>query len=430
MTFSFMKRNLKVGVIGLWHLGSVYAASLARMGIDVVCFDYDKKVLADFKKNIPPIFEPGLKEALKKYKKKLYFTAEIKKTFSNTDYIFVTFDLPVDEKDEVDLGLIRKTFPLIVKYIQPQTTVIVSSQVPLGTCRLLVESLKKKRKHNRVVYFPENLRLGDAFSSFLSPDRIILGCDDQNIGRKFKADFKFKCPVIAMKLESAEMVKHALNTYLATCISYSSELSDLCERLGANMQEVVQALKSDSRVSPKAPLNPGLGFAGGTLGRDLRSVQKLGQSINYKTKLVNAIYEVNKDRLPYLINKVKNNLRTLKGKKICILGLTYKPNTDTLRRSMSLELSSRLAKEKVTINAYDPFINKNISRYSYINIFSSPEKAAQNCDAIIIMTEHSEFKNINPKKLLLKGKTIFDTKNFLDKSAYEKAGFIVNNTGA
>ena len=281
--------------------------------------------------------------------------------------------MPVNDKDEVNLKLIKTTFPLIVNHIQPQTTVIISSQVPLGTCRDLTRLLKKKNKKNLVVYFPENLRLGNAFSSFLAPDRIILGCDDQNIGKKFKTDFKFQCPVIVMKLESAEMVKHALNTYLAACISYSSELSDLCERLGANMQEVVQALKSDSRVSPKAPLNPGLGFAGGTLGRDLRSVQKLGLSINYKTKLVNAIYEVNRDRLPYLVNKVKNNLRTLKGKKICILGLTYKPNTNTLRRSMSLELSSRLAKEKVTINAYDPFINKNIPKYAYINIFSSPD---------------------------------------------------------
>lgn len=416
-------------MIGLWHLGCIYAASLARMGHRVTGIDFDTQVVTDLQNGVPPLFEPELEETIKKYKKQLTFTEDWEEFFKSKDYIFITFDLPVDNNDRVSLDLMDKLQPLLQKYLVEKTKVVVSSQVPLGTCRSIIKLLNKSGKKNPIMYFPENLRLGTAFEAFLNADRIILGTDDLEEVEKFKKDLGFTCPVIGMKLESAEMVKHALNTYLAMCISYSSELSDISEIYGADMNEVVAGLKSDVRVSPKAPLLPGLGFAGGTLGRDIQSLKKLGAAKKYKTKLMNAIYEVNSDRLPSLLKKIKRVLPKLKGKTIGILGLTYKPGTSTLRRSMSLGLAALLKKNGVKVAAYDPKIHERIKEAPHIQLALSPEHLAKMSNVLILMTEWPEFKNLDPFMMPMEKKILIDTKNFLDKKIFEQGGFTVIGTG-
>jgi UDPglucose 6-dehydrogenase len=370
-----------------------------------------------------------LEETIKKYKKTLSFTTDWNTFFKNKDYIFITFDLPVDDKDRVSLDLIDKLTPILLKNLEENTIVIISSQVPLGTCRKIVNVLNNSGKQNPVMYFPENLRLGTAFDAFLKADRIILGADEQSKVEKFRKELCFDCPVIGMKLESAEMVKHALNTYLATCISFSSELSDLSELLGADMNEVVTGLKTDIRVSPRAPLLPGLGFAGGTLGRDIQSLKKLGSSRKYKTTLMNAIYDVNSDRLPYLLKKIKRVVPKLKGKTVGILGLTYKPGTSTLRRSMSLGLAALLKKNGVKVAAYDPMIHQTIPEAKYIKLATSPEQLATMSDVLVLMTEWPDFKNLDPFMLKMEQKILIDTKNFLDNKVFEQGGFKVIGTG-
>lgn len=430
--FSMKNQSKEIGVIGLWHLGSVYAASLARLGHSVTGFDYDTEVVTNLQNGKPPLFEPELDETLASYKTTLRFTSDSKELFAGKDYLFVTFDLPVNDMDIVDTALIQKTFPLIAEHIQEKTCVVVSSQVPLGTCRTLVQLLSEQNKQNPVIYFPENLRLGTAFESFLQPDRVILGSDSQNAMKQFEQDFsELRCPVISMKLESAEMVKHALNTYLALCVSYSSEISDICELLGADMREVITALKTDKRVSPKAPLNPGLGFAGGTLGRDIQSLQALGNQHDYDTKLMKTIYRVNQDRLPSLIQKMKRVFSTLKDKKINILGLTYKPGTNTLRRSMSLGLAELLHAEGAVISAFDPVITDEVPSHPYIQVASSAEEACHQADMLVVMTEWPDFTEINPLLLAkaMKQAVIIDTKNVLDGKAYSDAGFRYMGTG-
>lgn len=423
-----MKKS-NIGVIGLWHLGCVYAASLARMGHTVTGIDFDEKLVSDLQNATPPLFEPELEETLKKYKKTLTFTANWEEFFKKKDYIFITFDLPVDDNDRVSLELVTKLQPLLVKYLAAETKMVISSQVPLGTCRKIVNLLNKSEKQNRVMYFPENLRLGTAFDAFLNADRIILGTDNLDAPAAFKSELGFTCPVIGMKLESAEMVKHALNTYLATCISFSSELSDLSELLGADMNEVVAGLKSDVRVSPKAPLLPGLGFAGGTLGRDIQSLKKLGATKKYKTKLMNAVYEINSDRLPSLLKKIKRVVPRLKGKTVGILGLTYKPETSTLRRSMSLGLAALLKKNGAQVAAYDPMIHEKMTQAPFVSIASSAQQLAELSDVLILMTEWPEFKNLDPFMLNMKKKLLIDTKNFLDVGIFKQGGFVVTGTG-
>lgn len=420
-----------IGILGLWHLGCIYATSFAKMGFTVAGYD-NKEVVNNLKKGIPPIFEPFLEENLKKYlSKNLSFSSSAQEIIKDKDYIFVTYDLPVDELDRVKTGIIKTTFRNLEKYISPKTTVVISSQVPIGTSRKLVNSLKKKSLTPKVIYFPENLRLGNAFETFLKPDRIILGSDDIKTMEQFKKDFKFNCPVITMGLESAEMSKHALNSYLASCISLSNELSDLSEKTNANMLDVVRALKLDKRVSEYAPINPGLGFAGGTLGRDIQILKKIGKEKKYQTKLLNAIYDVNKNRISLLFTKVLSFLPSLKNKNIGLLGLTYKPNTNTLRRSMALDLANKLTKKGCNIKAFDPSIKSNIDTYSFVKVQQNLESFFKDLDLVILMTDWQSFREINITEFstLMKRKIIIDTKNFLDQDKYRKNGFTYKGIG-
>ncbi len=424
-----MKNNrLSIGVLGLWHLGCVYSASFAKQGYKVSGFDFDKKIISNLQKNIAPIYEPNLDQIIKKHNhKNLHFTNLEKEAIKNMDYIFITFDVPVNDRDIIQMRVIKKTFAKLSKYLSEKTTIVISSQIPVGTSRDLINLLKTRGIQNpQVIYFPENLRLGQAFSSFLTPDRIILGADYIEAINDFKKDFSFfKCPIIEMSLESAEMVKHALNAYLATCISFSSEMSDLSEKIGADMSDVVKALKTDKRISPFAPINPGLGFAGGTLGRDIQTLKKIAQSKKYKTKLLNAVYSVNHDRIPMLFSKISTFYPSLKGISIGILGLTYKPNTDTLRRSQSLELAVLLKQKGSRIKAFDPAIKNEITGYPFIEVCRKIETFFKDLDLMILMTEWPQFQHRKLLDLsnLMNKKALVDTKNFLDANLYIKKGF-------
>ena len=422
-----MKNDVKIGVLGLWHLGSVYSAALADQGFKVVGYDEDKSVIDKLKKGIPPIQEPLLKETVAKHlNNNLIFTNNPKEAVENKNFVFVTYDIPVDEKDKSDLTTVNSTFSILNKYISPKTTVVVSSQVPIGYCRKSLEKLRKKHPTVDIIYFPENLRLGNAFESFLRPDRIVVGSTNPKICDEFEQTFSFfKCPVMKMGLESAEMVKHSLNSYLALIISFSSEMGDLSEILGANMNDVVAALKTDKRVSPFAPLSPGLGFAGGTLGRDLQTLRKLAKEKNYKTFLLDSVYKVNQTRLKHLMGNIKSVISPLKDKNIGILGVTYKPKTSTLRRSMSLELAKLLDKENATIKAFDPAIKEVIPHYPFIKVETSIIAFFNDLDLVILMTEWEDFKKIDWTKnsSLMGSKIIFDCKNLLNKKSLEKIGF-------
>lgn len=419
--------KINILVIGLWHLGCIYAASFASKGFTVIGLDFDKKIIKNLKKGIPPIFEPDLEQTLKKYlNKNLSFSSSVK-ALKNADYIFITHDILVDDHDVVQMRIIDQTFTILTKFASSNSTIVISSQVPLGTTKKLIKKLLKNGvKNPKVIYFPENLRLGKAFGTFLNPERIILGSDNLDVIINFKKNFSFfKCPVITMSIESAEMVKHALNSYLATCISLSSELSDLSEKTGANMQDVVKALKTDKRISEFAPINPGLGFAGGTLGRDVQSLRKIAKTNKYKTNLLNAVYSVNSNRLPKLLEKIQSVSPSLKNKVIGILGLTYTENTNTLRRSMSLELASLLKNKGAILKTFDPSIKGKILNFPYLHNCSDLKSFFKDSDLVIVMTPWSEFKNINPSHYapLMRRKIIIDTKNFLDSNLYRENGY-------
>ncbi|MDO8659054.1 MAG: nucleotide sugar dehydrogenase [Candidatus Parcubacteria bacterium] len=421
------KIDISIGILGLWHLGLVYSVSLAKSGYNVLGFDQNIENIAKLNRGDLPIYEPNLTKYCKKYlHKNLRFSSNAEEVIKGKDYIFITLDVPVDKFDDINLDSIVTLFDLVIKYVSKKTTIVVSSQVPVGTTRLL----QKKLPGSKIIYFPENLKLGTAISDFLKPSSIVLGSDDKKATKQFLKDFSiFRCKVLEMSLGSAEMVKHALNSFLALNISFASEISDLCELLKADATEVFLGLKSDPRVSPTAPISPGMGFAGGTLGRDIKILTSLANNAAYKAKLLNAIYEVNQDRLGYLLGKIKKIYPRLYGKKIGILGLTYKPNTNTLRRSRSIELANLLVNEKAEIRGFDPAIKDQAS--DSLRIVNSDRELLRDLDLLILMTEWPQFRNIDPKTAssLMAKKIIIDTRNFLDRQRYEVNGFIYFGRG-
>jgi len=420
---------VKITIFGLWHLGCVTAAGLAELGYEIVSTDFDVKVVKDLSDGRPPIYEPGLEELLKKHikRKKLVFLFDKKTALENADFIFVTFDTKVDEQDQVDLSDINKATDEIAKYIKNGSIVIVSSQVPVGTCSKIKEAIAKKNKTKfDICYLPENLKLGEALNSFLKPDRIVIGANNDAALERVKQLFEpLKCEKIAISVESAEMTKHALNAYMAACISFINEISDICELSGASALDVAKSLKTDKRVGPYAPINPGLGFSGGTLARDVQVLRKYGDMKNYDTKMLDAIIEINNKRKHLVLNKLKKIFGDIKSLHVGILGLTYKPGTDTLRRSLSLEIAKDLISHGVVVKAYDPKIVKAIPDIPKLEVCRTIEEVAKESDVLVLITEWPEFKELPLEKIkpLMKNSIFLDTKNFLDPSKLKKLKF-------
>lgn len=415
-----MIKKPSIGVLGLWHLGCVYSTSLAELGYKVTGYDLNDKTVNLLKIGTPPIFEPEMTEKLNgSLNKNLFFTSRPAQAIKGKKYIFITLDVPVDDHDRMDLKPLDKLFSMVCRYASHHTTVIISSQVPLGTCRKLLNRLSRRIRAN-VIYFPENIRLGSAYQTFLNPDRIVLGIENETLLKQFSNDFpNFICPILPMSLESAEMVKHALNSYLAVCISYASEIGDLCELLGANYDDVSNALKTDSRISSHAPLNPGTGFAGGTIGRDVQALKALSKTYHHLPRLIDTAYKINKNRLKKVLNKIQSVYPNLRGKRVGILGLTYKPGTNTLRRSKSLELSKLLYRKETNLVGYDPAMKESIIGYPYIRISRNLNDFFTDLDAVVIMTPCPEFKQITISQLSkMKNQVLFDTVNFLDKNVF------------
>lgn len=428
------KSSLRIGILGLTHLGLTYSAGLADCGFTVTGFDFDKKSLDHIRNGKPDVFEPGVNELLKKHLgKNLFLTSSYRRILKENDYLFITYDLYLNNSGNLDLEKIEKFLKIIPGDVLSRTIIVISSQVPLGTSRKYFQFLKSATGiEPKIIYFPENLKIGKALDSFRNPERIIIGITDHKIGNRFKSDFSiFKCPVVSMDLESAEMTKHALNAYLATCISFSSELSDLCNLTGANMNDVIRAVKTDRRVGELTPINPGLGYSGPTLSRDLRSLIDISEGKKYPAVLFRAVEEVNRTRLSILLIKIKKLLPGLKGKNIGILGLTYKADSNIIKQSMSLALSLILYRERANVSAFDPLIGKSLPGYPFLRVNSDLNKFFGNLDLIILMTAWPEFRNLSPAKISssVKTKNIIDTRNFLDQDKWRRSGFTYQGIG-
>jgi UDPglucose 6-dehydrogenase len=312
--------------------------------------------------------------------------------------------------------------------LRAPTVLIVMSQVPVGTSHRLAASIGEAAGQPiPVACMPENLRLGGALDVFFHPDRLVIGADDPEVAQRVGSLFAaLDCPKVTMSVASAEMSKHAMNAYLATCISLMSQLSDLCEAVGADAWDVAAALKADARVSPRAPILPGLGFAGGTLGRDLQSLRAAGRELGVPAELFDAVWSVNHRRLSSTVDRVGALVGELAGARIGVLGLTYKPGTSTLRRSQSVELARGLVSAGATVVAHDPAVDPSAGGDLGFAVADDPYAAAAGADALVLMTAWPEYKELDAERLgaTMRRRVVFDPAGFLDAVRLADAGFV------
>lgn len=431
------RENQKVCLIGIWHLGSVYSTCLADFGYLVVGVDKDARVVEDLNHGIPPILEPGLQELLTNNinSGRLSYTTDLRYALNGSTYVLITFDTPVDENDEVNLSPILDLSMELAKYLENGSIIIVSSQVPVGTCDH-IESLIKQDNPSLdfdVAYSPENLRLGQAIECFKNPERIVIGADRASTLDRVEALFEVvAAPKLRMNLRTAEMTKHALNAFLATSISFANEIANLCDEVGANALKIAAALQSDARIGAKLPLLPGLAFAGGTLARDLKILKNLGETSGYETPLVNGVLRVNERQNGLVVRKLRKIYSSLENLTVGILGLTYKAGTSTLRRSAALDIIRDLIDEGTSVKAYDPKASlEEIRLHQEFEFCSEPYEVARGSDALVIVTDWPEFKNLDFDliKSSMKKPVLIDAKNMLDDEQLIGKGFLYTGVG-
>ncbi len=414
---------MKVCVFGLWHLGCVTAACLADLGFQVNGLDFDEKTILNLKAGVPPLYEPELEELIKKniLTQRLSFYTNPEEALRDINVLWVTFDTPVDDHDVADIPFLEHSFTQILPFIPPNTRIIISSQAPVGFTRKL-ESVCRESFPEKLLIFacsPENLRLGNAIKIFREPSRIIVGIRKPEHMSLFSPIFtKITDKIEWMKTESAEMTKHAINSFLATSIVFANELAIICESEGANAKEVERGLKTEDRIGPKAYLNPGLSFAGGTLARDINFLIDKSKEHKKPLHLLTSVKESNEFHKGWIQRKCIECFQDVKGIRFGILGLAYKPNTDTLRRSSAVELCNWLHKHSAIVTAYDPNIKSLPEELSnHITLKTTSTDVLTCSDCIIIATEHPLFKQIyNGEKTLFSGKILIDPGAFIEKN--------------
>ena len=421
-----MKKN--IGIIGLWHLGCVLCASWSKLGNKVIGFDYEKVKVEKLNKAVPPLFEPYLSETIHDGLEKgvLSFSDNIE-TLEACDFIFLSYDTPVRNDDSSDTAILEKVVDDLGNVIKDEAVLVVSSQAPVGFCGFLRSKLKEKNASLELVYSPENLRLGEALHCYLNPSRIILGTASSNVDKKCRDLFaQIQADIISMNLESAEMVKHGINSFLAMSIVFSNHLADICEYTGARIDDVMLGLKTDPRIGEKAYLSPGIGFSGGTLGRDLQVLNQKNDAARGYARIFSTIYAMNNERKITIIDRIEKILGKIEGSTIGILGITYKPGTSTLRRSLPLEIVNLLIEKKASVKVYDPRADYGELDFEpKFTIASKISEVSHFANALILLTEWKEFKEYNWKNIIKKmaRPIFFDTKNFLNEKHMSSIGF-------
>jgi UDPglucose 6-dehydrogenase len=413
---------MKVAVLGLWHLGAVTAACTAAAGVSVVGVDDDARLIAGLTQGEPPLFEPGLADLLRKGldATTLTFTTD-KETIREADVVWICHDTPVDDEDRADVEFVTKRVEEIFDFLKDGAVVLVSAQLPVGSIRALERAFAGRKKNGRAVSFassPENLRLGQAIQVFQNPGRIIVGVRDEHAKSALEPLLKRFCDkLIWMTVESAEMVKHALNAFLAVSITFTNEIATVCECVGADASEVEAGLRSDPRVGPRAYVKAGPSFAGGTLARDINFLGNLALDHHLKIPVIEGVLSSNRSHAKWALQQLRKRLTPLKDHTIAVLGLAYKPGTDTLRRSTAIELIRELIQDGVTVRAFDPKVPALPDDLAALVTFAPDAlTAVRGAHAVVVATEWPDFRTLAADDIAasMAGNIVLDSSRYLD----------------
>jgi UDPglucose 6-dehydrogenase len=419
---------MKICVLGVWHLGSVTAACLATMAHQVIGVDFDNSTVEDLNRGVAPVFEPELEALLKQgiASGSLRFTSALEEATADADILWVTFDTPIDDHDQADSQWVIAQIERALVGLRADAVVLISSQLAAGSVRRL-EQLARRNSGSRlrIAYCPENLRLGRAVADFLHPERIVVGLrsalDREVLGALLH-------PITAsiewMTVESAEMTKHALNAFLAMSIVFANETATICEALGADAKQVERGLKTDRRIGPGAYLSPGAAFAGGTLARDVTFLNAISQQTGVTTPLLAAVIPSNELHKRWAQLKLQALFADLSHTTVAVWGLTYKPGTDTLRRSAAVELGEWLLRQGAAVHVHDPMA-KELPRHwrGAVTRYEDPLIAVRGAHALVMCTEWPLYRAISADQLAgcAEGVAVLDANRFLPNLAGSSA---------
>jgi UDPglucose 6-dehydrogenase len=427
---------VKVGVLGLWHLGSVTAACVAAAGIQTVGVDGDPQVIAALRRSEPPVFEPRLAELISHGLEAgtLSFAAD-PAALASADVVWICHDTPIDGDDRADISGVCASIESAFPHLRDGAIVLVSAQLPIGTVSNLERAFARTADGRSVEFAcsPENLRLGLAVESFRNPSRIVVGLRSSRAREVLSALLgRFCNNLIFTSVESAEMAKHALNAMLAASITITNELAVICERVGADAAEVESALRSDPRIGAHAYVRPGAAFAGGTLARDVRLLSELAGHHHVHAPLIGSVIPSNEAHRAWMIDKLLERLGTLKSRTVAVLGLSSKPGTDVIRRSAAVMLLRALIAEGADVCVFDPVVRSlppELERN--LRVAVDARAAMEGAEAVVIATEWPQFRSLTAEdfRSTMSGNLIIDPGRFLTQAIAAGPGLQLLSVG-
>ncbi|MFZ5986186.1 MAG: UDP-glucose dehydrogenase family protein, partial [Bacillota bacterium] len=436
----------KVSVIGTGYVGLVTGTCLSEFGMDVTCMDVDSNKIENLNKGILPIYEPGLDRLLSKnYKSgRLKFTTNMREAVETSTTIFIAVGTPPQEDGSADLQYVKAVAKDIAQYINEYKVIVNKSTVPVGTARMVTQLVKSeldrlgKDYEFDVVSNPEFLREGAAVRDFTHPDRIVIGTDSERAREILKNIYNvlylIDVPFIFTNFETAELIKYASNAFLATKISFINEISQLCDKVGADVHHVAKAMGLDGRIGSKF-LHAGPGYGGSCFPKDTKALIKIGEDADVDMLVVKAAHSINKLQRDYMISKIKNHLGDLHGKVIGVLGLAFKPETDDVRESPAVDVIKKLIENNVSIRVYDPIAMDNAREFALngckVVYCNNEYECVNEADALVLLTEWNQFRNLDLSRIKagLKKPYFFDFRNVYEPDNMKKHGFIYEGVG-
>ena len=431
----------RIAIIGSGYVGLVTGACLADFGMKVICVDINEDKINQLNQGKVPIYEPGLEQLIERntYYKRLTFTTDIKEAVTQSDVVFIAVGTPPNEDGSADLTYVLKAAEDIANHMNEYKVIVDKSTVPIGTGQKVKQTVQRILEERNlqigfdVVSNPEFLREGTAIYDFTHPDRVVIGGESEKAIEIMKDVYRVlylnETPFVITNIESAEMIKYASNAFLAMKITYINEIANLCEKVGANVQDVAKAMGRDGRIGPKF-LHPGPGYGGSCFPKDTRALAQIGKEYGSPVTLVETTIEANERQKLLMVKKVKEVMGSLENKTLAILGVTFKQNTDDVRESPSLIIIEKLAELGAKFRIYDPQGMKEAKwRLKHIEekcIYCRDEyEAVSGADALLIITEWNQFRNLDFEKIdkLLKQPLLFDYRNIYSRNDIEKRGF-------
>jgi len=425
---------VNICVVGTGYVGLVTGACFAEFGLNVTCADNDQKKIEFLQKSRAPFFEPGLEELIRKNAKegRLSFTTKIDQAVAKALVIFIAVGTPSQKDGSVDMTYIDEVARSIGENLNGYKVVATKSTVPVGTgerIRKIIEQYSREKIDFDIVSNPEFLREGAAIEDFLRPNRVIIGASSNQaiaiLKDLYSPLYLIETPFVITNIETAEMIKYASNAFLATKISFINEMANLCEKVGADVNVVAKGMGLDQRIGSKF-LHAGPGYGGSCFPKDTAGLAKIGEKHGYRFEIIQSVIKVNEKQKERMVEKIKEALGKLKGKKIAVLGLSFKPNTDDLREAPSLKIIPALQRCGAKIRAYDPKAmecSKNV--FKKVEYGKDAYDVAKGSDALVIITEWNQFRNLDLGRLknLMKTPVFIDLRNIYEPGKVREIGF-------